>query len=148
MVEFADQRIHGTTKEKPMVRFARDELQALRPLPVRPLAVRTRRLRRRVSADCFVDVDTIRYSAPHRHVRETVDVVIKGEQVEIWLRGRCIAQHARCYEPHAWVRDPVHFDGLFRSDVNLPTSVASDRPPSPLARPLSVYAELVEGGCP
>ena len=50
--------------------------QALRPLPARPLAVRTRRLTRRVSADCFVDIDTIRYSVPHRHVRETVEVVV------------------------------------------------------------------------
>src|SRR5271166_729331 len=59
-------------------------------------------LTRRVSADCFVDIDTIRDSAPHWHVRETVEVVVKEEQVEIWLRGRCIAQHVRCYEPHTW----------------------------------------------
>ena len=52
MVAVADQRIHGTTHEKPTVRFERDERQALRPLPARPLAVRTRRLKRRVSTDC------------------------------------------------------------------------------------------------
>ena len=43
-VEVADQRIHGTTREQPAVRFERDERQALRPLPTRPLPVRTRRL--------------------------------------------------------------------------------------------------------
>ena len=53
-------------RKSPCVRFERDERQALRPLPARPLAVRTRRLTRRVSADCFVDIDTIRYSVPHR----------------------------------------------------------------------------------
>ena len=31
MVEVADERIHGTTKEKPSVRFERDERQTLRP---------------------------------------------------------------------------------------------------------------------
>ena len=31
MVGVADERIHGTTKEKPSVRFERDERQALRP---------------------------------------------------------------------------------------------------------------------
>ena len=77
MVEVADQRIHGTTGERPCVRFERDERQALRPLPTRPLAVRTRRLKRRVSTDCFVDIDTIRYSVPYRHVRETVEVVVE-----------------------------------------------------------------------
>jgi transposase len=103
-VEVADRRIHGTTGEPPAVRFERDERRALRPLPARPLAVRTRRLTRRVSADCFVDLDTVRYSVPHRHVREAVAVVVGLDHVEIWLRGACIARHARCLEPHSWVR--------------------------------------------
>jgi transposase len=148
MAEVADERIHGTTREKPRVRFERDERQALLPLPERPLAVRTRRLSRRVSADCFVDIDTIRYSVPHRHVRETVEVVVKEEQVEVWLRGRCIAQHVRCYEPFTWVRNPAHFEGLFRSQATTPTPTTSEGLPCPMARPLSVYADLVEGGQP
>lgn len=148
MVQVADERIHGTTRERPSVRFQRDERQVLRPLPSRPLAVRTRRLSRRVSADCFVDIDTIRYSVPHRHVRETVEVVVGLEQVEIWLRGRCVAQHLRCYEPGTWVRSPAHFEGLFRSEATAPAPAASEGLPCPMARPLSVYAELVEGGRP
>jgi transposase len=150
MIEVADERIHGTTRERPSLRFQREERAALRPLPARPLAVRTRRLTRRVSADCFVDIDTVRYSVPHRHVRETVEVVVGQERVEIWLRGRCIAAHVRCYEPFAWVRDPAHFEGLFRSEATPP----EPRPSSAQAwcsfpaRPLSHYAELVEGGRP
>jgi hypothetical protein len=146
MDEVADRRIHGTTKEQPAVRFDRDERQTLRPLPSRPLVVRTRRLKRRVSADCFVDIDTIRYSVPYRHVRETVEVVIKEEEVEIWLRGTCIASHSRGHEPHTLVRNPAHFEGLFRrvAGAQAPTLV----PPvaNPVCRPLSIYAELVEGG--
>jgi transposase len=145
-VDVADQRIHGTTRERPAVRFERDERMALRPLPSRPLVVRTRRLKRRVSADCFVDIDTIRYSVPYRHVRETVEAVIKEEEVEIWLRGTCIANHARCREPHTLVRNPAHFEGLFRrlggTQALAPLSPADN----PVCRPLAVYAELVEGG--
>jgi transposase len=148
MIEVADERIHGTTKEKPSVRFERDERQVLRPLQARRLAVRTRRLTRRVSADCFVDIDTIRYSAPHWHVRETVEVVVQEEQVEIWLRGRCIAQHKRCFEPHTWVRDPAHFEGLFRRVEKTTVPTTSQPPADPLSRPLRIYAELVEGGRP
>jgi transposase len=148
MIEVADERIHGTTKEKPSVRFERDERQVLRPLQARRLAVRTRRLTRRVSADCFVDIDTIRYSAPHWHVRETVEVVVQEEQVEVWLRGRCIAQHERCFEPHTWVRDPAHFEGLFRRVEKTPAPTSSKAPANPVSRPLSIYAELVEGGRP
>ena len=47
MAEVADQRVHGTTRERPADRFERGEQRALRPSPSRPLAVRTRRLRRR-----------------------------------------------------------------------------------------------------
>jgi transposase len=146
MVEVADRRIHGTTRERPAIRFERDERQALRPLPARPLAVRTRRLKRRVSADCFVDIDTIRYSAPYQHVRETVEVVVNQEQVEIWLRGTCIAQHVRCFEPHTWVRNLAHFEGLFRREAAIQPPTSSEEPASPVSRPLSIYAEVVEGG--
>jgi hypothetical protein len=148
MVEVADQRIHGTTRERPAVRFERDERQALRPLPTHRLAVRTRRLKRRISADCFVDIDTIRYSTPYQHVRETVEVVVHQEQVEIWLRGSCIAQHARCFEPHTWVRNPAHFEGLFRRKVEPEASTSAEVIADPVSRPLSIYTEAVEGGRP
>lgn len=147
-IEVADQRIHGTTRERPAVRFERDERVALRPLPTRPLPVRTRRLKRRVSADCFVDIDTIRYSVPYRHVRETVEAVVKEEEVEIWLRGTCIAKHARCREPHTLVRNPAHFEGLFRRATGAQPSTPASPVANPVCRPLSIYAELVEGGRP
>jgi len=145
-LEVADQRIHGTTRERPAVRFERDERVTLRPLPPRPLPVRTRRLKRRVSTDCFVDIDTIRYSVPYRHVRETVEAVVKEEEVEIWLRGTCIAKHARCCEPHTLVRNPAHFEGLFRRTAGTLASSPSSPLANPVCRPLSIYAELVEGG--
>ena len=148
MVEVADRRIHGTTKEQPAVRFDCDERQALRPLPSRPLVVRTRRLKRRVSADCFVDIDTIRYSVPYRHVREIVAAVVKEEEVEIWLRGTCIARHSRGHEPHALVRNPAHFEGLFRRVAGAQAPAPSPPAANPVCRPLSIYTELVEGGRP
>lgn len=146
MVAVADRRIHGTTRRRPADLFEEAERRALRPLPSRPLAVRTRRLKRRVSTDCFVDVDTVRYSVPYRHVRETVEVVVEGEHVEISLRGSCIARHRRSEEPHSLVRIPAHFEGLYRRGpaVPPPAATATDE----VARPLSKYAELVEGGRP
>jgi transposase len=148
MVEVADQRIHGTIKEQPAACFERDERVALRSLPTRPFPVRTRRLKRRVSADCFVDIDTIRYSVPYRHVRETVEVVIKEKDVEIWLRGICIAKHDRCHEPRALVRNPAHFEGLFRRTAGTQAPASSPQAADSVCRPLAIYAELVEGGRP
>jgi hypothetical protein len=148
IVEVADRRIHGTTNEQPIIRFERDERQALRPLPARPLAIRTRRLDRRVSADCFVDIDTIRYSVPHRHVREHVEVVVGTDRVEVRLRGGRIASHARSFEPGAWVRDPAHFEGLYRPEAPASTPRTGPPGPDPAGRPLSAYTAIVEGGRP
>src|SRR5687767_4168803 len=85
----ADQRVHGTTREAPMVRFEREEQQALRPLPLRALPRREQRLRRRVAPDAFVDVDTVRYSVPHRLVRDHVDVIVDVQTVRI-LHGTTV----------------------------------------------------------
>jgi hypothetical protein len=79
--------------------------------------------------------------------------VVGAQQVEIWLRGTCLARHRRCEEPRAWVRDPAYFEGLYRGPESAavpPPAVtgAAATMPSPLARPLSVYAELVEGRRP
>jgi hypothetical protein len=83
---------------------------------------------------------------PYRHVRETVEVVVEEQWVEVYLRGARIARHARSYEPHAMVRDPAHFEGLFRRGEPKPTAV--EPPTDPVVRPLTIYAELVEGGRP
>jgi hypothetical protein len=95
-----------------------------------------------------VDIDTIRYSVPHRHVREQVEVVVGADRVEVWLRGTRIASQRRSFEPGAWVRDPAHFQGLYRPETTSTTTQASPPQPNPTARPLSAYAAIVEGGRP
>jgi transposase len=140
----ADQREHGTTHEAPMARFDRDERQALRPLPARALPRREQRLRRRVANDAFVDVDTVRYSVPHRLVRDHVEVIV-GEQVVRIVHGMTVvATHARSFEPFARVIDPAHFVGLWR-----PAGRPIENDGVPLAvfgRDLADYAAVVAGG--
>jgi transposase len=144
MTTIADQRCHGTTREAPMARFERDERQALRPLPLRALPRREQRLRRRVATDAFVDVDTVRYSVPHRLVRDYVDVVIDEQTLQIFHGATRVATHARSTEPFARVIDPTHFAGLWR-----PADAAAD-PVAPslmrLGRDLAEYAAIVAGG--
>lgn len=111
----ADARIHGTTHESPIVRFDRDERAALRPLPVRALPRREQRLRRRVAHAAFVDVDTVRYSVPHRLVREFVDVVVDEQVVRIVHGSTLVATHTGSFEPFARVLDPAHYAGLWRA---------------------------------
>lgn len=143
MVE-ADHRIHGTTHEPPLLRFERDELQALRALPARPLPVRERRLRRRVSLDALVDVDSVRYSVPHRLVRDSVEVLVSEERVSIFHGRQLVASHQRSLEPHSRVVDSSHYEGLWRPVEVLPP-VAGESPLAAMGRSLAEYAAVVEG---
>jgi hypothetical protein len=83
-MQIADTRIHGITHDTPLARFERDERAALRTLPMRALPRREQRLRRRVAHDALVDIDTVRYSVPHRLVRDHVDVVLDEQTVRIF----------------------------------------------------------------
>jgi transposase len=138
----ADQRRHGTTREAPAIRFEREERTQLRPLPARAAPRRTQRLRRRVALDAFVDVDTVRYSVPHRLVRDHVEVAVSDAAVEIFHGTDRVATHVRSTEPFARVVDPQHYAGLWRVDPE-----AAVTPTLALfGRDLADYAAIVAGG--
>jgi transposase len=138
----ADTREHGTTHERPVDRFERAEHAALRPLPARPLVVRHRRLRRRVSNDAFVDVDTVRYSVPFRFVRAELDVLVGDDAVEVFLGAERVALHRRSSEPYARIVDPAHFDGLWR---RAPAPIMTTGSPlEALGRSLAEYEAAME----
>jgi len=140
----ADQRIHGTTGRRPADLFTEVELATLIPLPQRPLPSRVRRLRRVVSNDCLVDIDTVRYSVPHALVGEHVEVQVRDATVEVFAGAKRVAAHARSSEPGAIVRDPAHFVGIWRTPAEIP---AAEPPPGQLAamgRSLSDYTAVIE----
>ena len=136
----ADQRVHGTTHEQPLARFERDEKTALRPLPSPVMPVRVRRVSRRVANDCFVDVDTIRYSVPHTLVKRYVDVLVGDHDVVIFHGSGEVARHARHHEPHQRIIDPRHFDGIFRQRDDATVAASS-----PIGRSLADYADAIGG---
>ncbi len=136
----ADQRVHGTTHERPCDRFVRDEQMALRPLPARPLPRREQRVRRRVASDAFVDVETVRYSVPYQLVRDHVDVAIDELTVRIFHGTDLVATHARSREPFAPIVEPAHLAGLWR--VTTPHEPVGDTL-SALGRSLAEYEAVV-----
>jgi hypothetical protein len=140
-MQVADGREHGTTHEPPRLRFDRDEARLLRPLPVTPPPARERRLERRVANDCFVEVDTVRYSVPFKLIRERVEVAVGEIEVRIFHGTRTVATHRRSSEPYARIVDPSHFEGLVRTArPELPDT----SPLEAMGRRLSDYAALVE----
>jgi hypothetical protein len=140
----ADERIHGTTHETPRARFERDERGALRPLPARAFPRREQRLRRRVANDAFIDLDTVRYSVPHRLVRDHVEVTVDEQTVRIFHGPTLVATHARAVEPYARVVDPAHYTGLWRAAES--PAVVSPPALALLGRDLGDYAAVISGG--
>ena len=142
----ADQRVHGTTHERPAERFARE---ALTPLGLRAPYQYEQRRHRRVPADALVAIAAGRYSVPVQYVGTTVTVAETATHYEISSGPTIIARHLK--RPRFSVTmEPAHYAGLFR-----PTATTA-RPPQadPAYRPfgevevrdLAIYADLVEIG--
>jgi hypothetical protein len=87
---------------------------------------------------------TVRYSVPHRLVRDHVDVVVDEQTVRIFHGAMFVATHARSCEPFTRVIDPAHYAGLWR----VPSADESVAAPAlaRLGRDLSEYAAIVAGG--
>jgi len=79
----ADQRIHGTTHEKPAERFAREERVMMIAVDARPPTRESRTISRRVSHDAFVEVETNRYPVPFGWCRAEVCVELTPTEVRI-----------------------------------------------------------------
>ena len=137
MREVADVRTHGTVFERPIDRFVR-EAEALRPIGSHPAYLHIRRLDRRVTGDCRIELDTNRYSVPYTLVGRTVEVQLSSGELTVRYRGELVATHAVATGRHVIVEDPRHLEGLIRR-----TSVKA---PGELQRPLEDYQAVVGGG--
>jgi transposase len=106
--EVADLRIHGTTHERPIDRFAGEQLT---PLGARP-PYRYERVRlRRVANDALVAVGAGRYSVPVQYVGLTVSVQESAGHYEFFHEGKLIARHQKAAR-HSVVMEPAHYAGL------------------------------------
>ncbi len=112
----SDVRVHGTTHERPIDRFARDTLT---PLGTQPPYHFTAPRRRIVAADALVAIAAGRYSVPVRYVGQTVDVRETATHYVIVAGDTCIAQHAKAGR-HAVVMEPAHYAGLLRPGAASP----------------------------
>jgi transposase len=148
MREIADQRVHGTTGEIPLVRFEREEASALQPLEGRPPFQQVRELVRRVQADCVIEVDGNGYSVPWRLIGESVQVVVCGGRVHVSHAGQEVAVHAETTGRRQRIIDPTHFHGVagVARPVSAVVPVATAAPQPALLRPLAEYERAVGGG--
>lgn len=141
--EVADPRVHGTTHARPVDRFSDERLRLCDGRPSYQLQTR---LLRTVARDCFVTVETNRYSVPAVFIGHEVEVQWgPAETLRIYAQGRCIANHLRHPGRHQLIVEPAHL-------VGLPTGPDCVGGRSRLAlgmeievRDLAVYEALAEG---
>jgi len=147
-VTVADERVHGTTHEKPSQRFLRETLIAV---DLRSPSAQERVESRVVPRDGYVAVETNRYPVPLEWAGQRVEVRIQRE--EIWIRWAEAepVQHARLCGKHKVAR----WNGPPRQVPARRSSTSPAGPPrlDPIflgrlgeveARPLYRYERLLE----
>ena len=144
----ADQRVHGTTHERPIDRFVRETLT---PLGARAPYRYEREQVRRVPTDALVAIGAARYSVPVQYVGTTVTVQETTTHYAIFAGTVCIARHAKSPR-HAVVMDRTHYHGLLRPGGASPAAGPPQWDPAyqpigeVMIRDLARYAAVAEDG--
>jgi len=150
-IEGENEKIHSTTRERPIDRLEK-ERRFLQPLPERPLEL-ARVERRRVSKDCFVSIDGVRYSVPWEHVKKEIEVRVTETEVQLLsLKGSLIASHRKMplslKDKYPYVVQKEHYEGLSGANEAFSNLEKLNRmgfgPFYVEKRPLEEYLEVVE----
>lgn len=67
---------------------------ALKPLPAEPYVLASWK-KARVNIDYHIEIDGHYYSVPHRYARQQVEVRLTATTLEVFLKGKRIASHAK-----------------------------------------------------
>jgi len=130
----ADRRVHGTTHEEPLTRFAR-ERDDLVSLAGQRSFQQEARVSRIVAEDYLVSLATNRYSVPFRFIGQRVEVQRRGDTVHIFHRDHEIATHAALPGQHQFRILPEHGPGAIARITRHRRSTVSDSPTRPDALP-------------
>lgn len=98
-LEVAGQRVHGTTRKRPLVVFENEERAALQPLIASRFDPPSWAVAK-VHPDHHVQFQKALYSVPTRHVGKRVSVRGDSKLVRIYVDGLCVKTHKRVKEGH------------------------------------------------
>jgi transposase len=147
----ADQRIHGTTHERPAERFER-ERDALVAVDLRPVPPRERVVTRIVTRDAFVAVDTNQYPVPFEWAGQEATVRVLFEEIVVHGPGEQVVRHPLLdgrYQVARWGGPPRSLPTRPRAQPEAPPRFSPDdeeRLGHVEIRPLQIYESLVEVG--
>jgi len=148
MATVSDVRIHGTTHERPIDRFAREKDRLL-PLSGQPSFLSGMPASRIVAEDYLVSFKSNRYSVPFALIGQAVDVLAREGQLQVLHRGSVVASHPLLSGRHQLRILPEHGPGAaarnarqLRSSLP-PVPVRSTLLPQVEVRDLAVYDALL-----
>jgi transposase len=146
LANVSDLRVHGTTHERPIDRFAA-EAAALVPTANQPSFLEAMVRDRVVAEDWLVTIDCNRYSVPFQLIGQTVQVVRQGAEWVIRHRGEVVATHPIQAGRAKLCVDVSHGPGARRPAV-VPTEARRDgsdaRQIEVEVRDLEIYEQLAE----
>lgn len=149
IVDVADVRVHGTTHQRPIDRFAA-EAAALVRTHTQPSFLEAMVRNRVVAEDWLVAIDTHRYSVPCTLIGKIVQVVRVGGHWHISHQGRLVAEHPVVAGRHQLSVNPAHAPGAIARNARTRFATPGARRDVPSALPeverrdLSVYESLAE----
>jgi transposase len=148
--EVADLRIHGTTHQRPIDRFA-EEASALVPTSSHPSFLQAMVRERIVADDWLVSIEGNRYSVPFGLIGKTVQVVREGGNWVIRHRGLVVAEHAVLTGRAQLSVRPEHGPGAAvrnarkrYAELPAPNGRAADTGRDVEVRDLAIYEQLME----
>lgn len=138
----ANVRVHATTGEHPVVRWARENLQ---PLPLHPFPTAVR-FSRRVSRDGYFSYQGVLYSVPWQFAGGTVLVEEQiGGRLRVWWHEDLVAEHAMPRDGGRRIVNPEHTVGLPEAQRRGRAGGLTQCYPDVQQRPLSVYDAFAKG---
>jgi hypothetical protein len=150
----ANVRVHGTTKEVPFERLAKEELQ---PLSARADYDTSLISYRRSTKDCLVSYEGNYYSVPFAHAQQQLMLkeTDEGELFIFTLDGQELARHFLALGRHQRVVVPGHYNGLAAASnrqkragavqkVALVPFILAPDAPQVEKRPLGQYEQWLE----
>ena len=106
--EEAGTRIHGTTKEQPMILFEEEEREALEKLPAHSYELLVAK-RLKLSRDCHLEFEQNYYSAPYQYVGQQLEVYADLKLVRIYNGTELLTTHERCYGKGETITREEHY---------------------------------------
>jgi hypothetical protein len=98
VMETAGNRIHGTTRQKPLTLFAESEKHLLKPLPDIPVEIATW-CKVKLHGNCHVQFEKASYSAPFPLIHQSLWLKATDNTVKVYHDLKLVAVHPRLKRP-------------------------------------------------